>query len=126
MANPLGVVLKGKKVGMALYKKGKEAIANYKQSKSKSNWVKDKAGTITGVKAMSGKIPSYVGAGGKDPGRRRNIVKTHFSVQRSDKINKLEKQVKEGKEGLKKMVDTGQAEEYKNLPGQHKKKGFNK
>ena len=82
--------------------------------------------TISSVKPMSGKIPHYVGAGGKDPGRRREIVKTHFSLKRSDKINKLEKQVKEGKEGLKKMVDTGQAEEYKNLPGQHKKKGFNK
>ena len=80
--------------------------------------------TISSVKPMSGKIPHYVGAGGKDPGRRREIVKTHFSLKRSDKINKLEKQVKEGKEGLKKMVDTGQAEEYKNLPGQHKKKGF--
>ena len=80
--------------------------------------------TISSVKPMSGKIPHYVGAGGKDPGRRREIVKTHFSLKRSDKINKLEKQVKEGKEGLKKMVDTGQAEEYTNLPGQHKKKGF--
>ena len=80
--------------------------------------------TISSVKPMSGKIPPYVGAGGKDPGRRREIVKTHFSLKRSDKINKLEKQVKEGKEGLKKMVDTGQAEEYKSLPGQHKKKGF--
>ena len=92
--------------------------------KSKSNWTKDKAGTITGVKPMSGKIPHYVGAGGKDPGKRKEIVRTHFSLKRSDKINKLEKQVKEGKDGLKKMVDTGQATEYKNLPGQHKKKGF--
>ena len=82
--------------------------------------------TISSVKPMSGKIPHYIGAGGKDPARRREIVKTHFSLKRSDKINKLEKQVKEGKEGLKKMVDTGQAEEYKNLPGQHKKKGFNR
>ena len=80
--------------------------------------------TISSVKPLSGKIPHYIGAGGKDPARRREIVKTHFSLKRSDKINKLEKQVKEGKAGLKKMVDTGQAEEYKNLPGQHKKKGF--
>ena len=58
--------------------------------------------------------------------RRKEVVRTHFSLKRSDKISNLEKQVKEGKEGLKKMVDTGQAEEYKNLPGQHKKKGFNK
>ena len=82
--------------------------------------------TISSVKPMSGKVPHYIGAGGKDPARRREIVKTHFSLKRSDKINKLEKQVKEGKEGLKKMVDTGQEEEYKNLPGQHKKKGFNR
>ena len=80
--------------------------------------------TISSVKPMSGKVPHYIGAGGKDAGRRKEIVRTHFSLKRSDKINKLEKQVKEGKEGLKKMVDTGQAEEYKNLPGQHKKKGF--
>ena len=80
--------------------------------------------TISSVKPLSGKIPHYIGAGGKDPARRREIVKTHFSLKRSDKINKLEKRVKEGKAGLKKMVDTGQAEEYKNLPGQHKKKGF--
>ena len=82
--------------------------------------------TISSVKPMSGKIPPYVGAGGKDAGRRKEIVRTHFSLKRSDKINKLEKQVKEGKEGLKKMVDTGQAEEYSNMPGVHKKKGFNK
>ena len=94
------------------------------KKKSKSNWIKDKAGTIKGVKPMSGNIPHYVGAGKKDPARRKEIVRTHFSLKRSDKINKLEKQVKEGKEGLKKMVDTGQATEYKNLPGQHKKKGF--
>ena len=80
--------------------------------------------TISSVKPMSGKVPHYIGAGGKDAGRRKEIVRTHFSLKRSDKINKLEKQVKEGKEGLKKMVDTGQATEYKNLPGQHKKKGF--
>ena len=80
--------------------------------------------TISSVEPMSGKVPHYIGAGGKDPARRRQIVRTHFSLKRSDKINKLEKQVKEGKEGLKKMVDTGQATEYKNLPGQHKKKGF--
>ena len=80
--------------------------------------------TISSVKPLSGKIPHYIGAGGKDPARRREIVKTHFSLKRSDKINKLVKEGKEGKAGLKKMVDTGQAEEYKNLPGQHKKKGF--
>ena len=82
--------------------------------------------TITGVKPMSGKIPHYIGAAGKDLGRRKEVVRTHFSLKRSDKISNLEKQVKEGKEGLKKMVDTGQAEEYSNMPGVHKKKGFNR
>ena len=80
--------------------------------------------TISSVKPMSGKVPHYIGAAGKDLGRRKEVVRTHFSLKRSDKISNLEKQVKEGKEGLKKMVDTGQAEEYTNLPGQHKKKGF--
>ena len=82
--------------------------------------------TISSVKPMSGKIPSYVGAGGKDPDKRAEIVKTHFALKRSEKINKAEQKIKEGKTELKKMVDTGQAEEYKNLPGRHKRKGFNK
>ena len=58
--------------------------------------------TISSVKPMSGKVPHYIGAGGKDAGRRKEIVRTHFSLKRSDKINKLEKQVKEGKKALKK------------------------
>ena len=73
--------------------------------------------TITGVKPLSGKIPSYVGAGGKHPGKRAEIVKTHFKVKKSDKIDKLEKQVKEGKEGLKHMEATGQAKEFKDYKG---------
>ena len=71
--------------------------------------------TITGVKPLSGKIPSYVHGSAKERARQ---VRTHFSLKRSDKINKLEKQVKEGKAGLKTMVDTGQAEEYKNYKGE--------
>ena len=96
--------------------------------KSKSNWTKDKAGTITGVKPMSGKIPHYIGAGGKDPARRREIVKTHFSLKRSNKIDKAVKDVKEGKKTLKDMVDTKQAEELKDYKGKgtgvFHKKGF--
>jgi len=91
----------------------------------KSTLVKDKAGTIVGVKPMSGKIPSHIGAGGKSLEKRAAIVKTHFGLKRSEKIHAAEKKVKEGKTALKKMVDTGQAEEFKNLPGQHKRKGFN-
>jgi len=87
------------------------------------NWVKDKTGTITGVKAGSGKIPSHVGAG-KDLKERAKIVQTHFSLKRSRKIDKLEAQIKEaekGKEGLKTMVETGQAEK---IGERHYKKGF--
>jgi|ETNvirome_6_1000_1030641.scaffolds.fasta_scaffold70474_1 hypothetical protein len=85
------------------------------------NWVKDKTGTITGVKAGSGKIPPWIGAGGKDPGKRAKIVKTHLSNVRSDKINKAEKAVEEGKKKLKDMVETGQAEK---IGERHYKKGF--
>ena len=77
--------------------------------------------TIKSVKPMSGKIPPWIGAGGKDPGERAKIVKTHYSNVRSRKIDKLEAQVKEGKEGLKKMVETSQAEK---IGERHYKKGF--
>jgi hypothetical protein len=100
------------------------------KGKSKSKWTKDKAGTITGVKPMSGKVPHYIGAAGKNPERRKNIVRTHFSVKRSDKLHAAEKKVKEGKSEIKKMLDTGQAEEYKNYKGEgtgvYRKKGFAK
>ena len=92
-------------------------------AKVKSVLVKDKAGTITAVKPGSGKIPSHVGAG-KDLKERAKIVKTHFSLKRSRKIDKLEAQIKEskkGEEGLKTMVETGQAEK---IGGRHYKKGF--
>ena len=84
--------------------------------------------TITGVKPMSGKIPSYVGAGGKSPEKRAAIVKTHFSLERSRKIDKAVKDIKEGKKTLKDMEATGQAEELKNYKGKGTgmwyKKGF--
>ena len=79
--------------------------------------------TITSVKPLSGKTPWWVTAGGKDPEKRAKIVKTHFSNVRSDKITKAEKQVKEGKEGLQKMVETGQAEK---IGERHYKKGFDR
>ena len=63
---------------------------------------------------------------GKTPEKRAAIVKTHFSNVRSDKISKAEKQIKEGKKTLKKMIDTGQAEEIgEGGKYGHKKKGFN-
>ena len=87
-----------------------KAILNKFKKKSKSDFTKDKTGTITGVKPMSGKTPWWVGAGGKDPGKRAEIVKTHFSNVRSNKIQAAEKAAKEGKKKLKDLVETGQAE----------------
>ena len=83
---------------------------------------------IKSVKPLSGKIPWYVGAGGKDPGKRAKIVKTHFSLKRSEKIDKAQKDIKEGKKTLKHMEATGQAEELKDYKGKgtgiFHKKGF--
>ena len=83
--------------------------------------------TITGVKPMSGKIPWYVGAG-KTPEKRAAIVKTHFSLKRSNKIDEAQKKIKEGKKTLKDMEATGQAEELKSYKGKGTgiwhKKGF--
>ena len=108
-------------------KRNKASADIFKKSK-KSKWVKDKTGTITGVKPLSGKIPSHVGAGGKNPGKRARIVKTHFSLERSRKIEKAEKGIKEGKKTLKDMGATGQAEELKDYKGKGTgiwhKKGF--
>ena len=101
-----------------------KAILNKFKKKSKSDFTKDKSGTITGVKPMSGEVPWYVGAGGKNPGKRKNIVKTHFQVKKTEQIEKHEKSIKEGKAGLKKMVDTGQAEEFKDYKGKGTGKHF--
>ena len=49
--------------------------------------------TISSVKPHSGKIPWYVGAG-KTPEARKGIVRTHFSLKRSDKIDKAVKDIK--------------------------------
>ena len=83
---------------------------------------------IKSVKPMSGNIPPYVGAGGKSPEKRAAIVKTHFSLERSRKVDKAVKDVKEGKKTLKDLVDTKQAEELKDYKGKgtgiFHKKGF--
>ena len=100
----LGAILKGKKVGQKLLRSYR--IKHGKRGK-----------TITGVKPMSGKVPWYVGAGGKNPGKRKDIVITHAKLKKTEEIAKHEKSIKEGKEGLKKMVDTGRAEEMKNYKG---------
>ena len=72
---------------------------------------------IKSVPPMSGKIPPYIGAGGKDLKKRAEIVKTWSKVKKIDKITKHEKQIREGKTGLKKMIDTGQAKEFKDYKG---------
>ena len=100
------------------------AILNKFKKKSKSDFTKDKSGTITGVKPLSGKVPWYVGAGGKNPGKRKDIIITHSKVKKTEKIDAAEKQVKEGKEKLKKMVDTGQAKELKDYKGKGTGKHF--
>ena len=75
--------------------------------KSKSNWIKDKAGTITGVKPGTGKVPWYVDAGGKNLKKRADIVRTHSKVKTIDKIDAAEKKIKEGTKELKHLRQTG-------------------
>ena len=65
--------------------------------------------TIKSVKPLSGNIPWWVGAGGKNPGKRAKIVKTHFSNERTRKIEAAEKAAKDSKKKLKDLVETGQA-----------------
>jgi len=50
MANPLGAILKGKKVGMALYKAGKEALTGKKVGETITSV---KPGSDTGAKSVS-------------------------------------------------------------------------
>jgi len=82
---------------------------------------------IKSVKPLSGNIPPYVSAG-KTAKERARIVKTHFSLKRSKKVEDAVKKAKEGKEELKHLEATGQAEELKNYKGKGTgswyKKGF--
>jgi len=70
--------------------------------------------TIKGVKPLSGKIPPYVRGTAKE---RANQVRTHMYVKRIDKVDKAEKQIKEGKKTLKDMEATGQAEQWTDYKG---------
>ena len=106
----MGAILKGKKAGQKM-------LRSYRIKHG------GRGKTITSVKPLSGKTPWWVTAGGKDPEKRAKIVKTHFSLERSKKVEKAVKDVKEGKEGLKKMVETGQAEK---IGERHFKKGFDR
>jgi len=77
--------------------------------------------TITGVKPLSGKIPWYVGASPNTAASRSKVVKTHFGLERSKKVEDAEKAIKEGKEKLKHLKATGQAEK---IGKRHFRKGF--
>ena len=87
-------------------KKGFGKALKKVKPKSKSNWVRDKAGTITGVKPGSGNVPWHIGAG-KNLKDRARIVRTDSKVKTIDKINAAEKKIKEGKKELKKLRETG-------------------
>ena len=70
--------------------------------------------TITGVKPLSGKIPSYVRGTVKE---RANQVRTHMFVKRIDKVNEAKKKISEGKKTLKDMAATKQAKEVTDYKG---------
>ncbi len=72
----------------------------------KSNFIKDKAGTIVGVKPGTGNIPKHISAG-KTLKDRANIVRTHSKVKTIDKIHDAEKKIKEGTKELKHLRQTG-------------------
>ena len=90
---------------MGLITKGMGAILKKVKPKSKSNWIKDKTGTITGVKPGSGKVPWYIQ--GKDLKKRAETVKTWSKVKTIDKIGAAEKKIKEGTQELKHLRQTG-------------------
>ena len=73
--------------------------------------------TIKSVKPLSGKIPWYVGAGGKDPAKRAATVKTWKRVSTDEAIEKAEKGIKKGKEKLKHLEATGWTKEFKDYKG---------
>ena len=104
MANIIGAILKGKEAGQKMLRAYR--IKHGKRGK-----------TISSVKPLSGKVPWYIGAGGKDPGKRAEIVKTWSKVKKTEKIDAAEKSVKEGKKKLKDLVETGQATELKDYKG---------
>ena len=110
------------KVAKSAWGKATEAYKSWKRSRRIEKG--ERGPTITGVKPMSGKVPWYVGAGGKNPGKRKDIVITHSKVKKTEKIDAAEKQVKEGKQKLKDLVGSGQAKEMKDYKGKGTGKHF--
>ena len=94
---------------------GKALKAHKSRQRAKRISKGERGPTIKGVKPFSGTIPKYVHG---SPERRAKQVKTHFHVERIDKVNKAKEQIKKGKKTLKHMEDTGQAEQYKNYKGE--------
>ena len=81
-------------------KKGFGKALKKVKPKSKSNWIKDKAGTITGVKPGTGKVPWYIDSGGKNLQRRADIVRTHSKVKTIDKYILLKRKLKKEQKSL--------------------------
>jgi hypothetical protein len=77
--------------------------------------------TIKSVKPLSGKKPWHISASPNTAASRKRILRTDLSLKRSQKIEDAEKSVKEGKEKLKHLADTGQAEK---VGDRYYKKGF--
>jgi hypothetical protein len=77
--------------------------------------------TIKSVKPLSGKTPWHISASPNTAESRKRILRTDLSLKRSQKIEDAEKAVKKGKEKLKHLEDTGQAEK---VGDRYYKKGF--
>ena len=77
--------------------------------------------TIKSVKPLSGTTPWHISASPNTAASRKRILRTDLSLKRSQKIEDAEKSVKEGKEKLKHLADTGQAEK---VGDRYYKKGF--
>ena len=104
----------GSIVGLAKRGWGK-ALGKIKSAQRARRIAKGERGkTITGVKPLSGKIPPYVRGSAKE---RANQVRTYMYVKRIEKVDKAEKQIKEGKKTLKNMEATKQADEWTDYKG---------
>ena len=79
--------------------------------------------TIKSVKPLSGKVPWYVGARPNTAASRSKVLKTHLGLERSKKVEDAEKAITKGKEKLKHLEDTGQAEK---VGGRYFRKGFDR
>ena len=105
----MGIIKAVKGLGKAYqtYQRNKGSKKLFEIAKgSKSKWLKDKSGTITGVKPGSGKTPWHVTAG-KTLKDRDRIVKTDRRVKTIDAIASAEKKIKQGTAELKKLRTTG-------------------